>query len=120
VASLGNIGKTFKQGKAYMGAWTWFDFDKRPTSVTMAAISNIPYAFVVLTRNGVYQYRSRADAAGNWAFYDMDDSGSQIYSIASYTQDGATGEIWSATVTGAVVVVTKIFSNVRTVAQTFT
>lgn len=122
MASLGNVGKFFKFPQSYH-AWQFFTFDKQPTSVDMAGTgiyaSSIPNAYVVLYRNATRQYQSRADASGNWHFYDMDNSGSQVYSVASYTQDGATGEAWTATVTGSVVVITKTFSANRATAAAY-
>lgn len=85
----------------------------------MSGVSDIPSAFAVLTRNSVVQDRSRCDGLGAWSFYDMDDSLSQIYSIATYTQAGPTGEAWTATVSGTTVVVTKVFSARRAVAVAF-
>ncbi len=118
MANLGNVGHNFPiSGETH--SWQFFTFDKRPTSVTMHGVSDIPSAFAVLTRNAVFNYRTRCDGSGNWFFYDMDDSGGQIYSISTYTQEGATGEVWRATVTGNVVVVTKTFSSNRAVAAAF-
>ena len=102
-----------------MRAWGFFTQDKQPTPVSMSGVSDIPYAFVSLTRNSVLQDRSRCDGTGGWGFYDMDDSLSQIYSIATYTQAGPTGEAWTATVSGTTVVVTKVFSAQRAVAAAF-
>ncbi len=95
--------------------------DKQPTmlNVAMSATSDIPGCFAVLTRNATFQQLTRANSSGVWAFYDMDDSNSQVYSIATYTQDGATGEAWTATVTGNVVVVTKTFAAQRSTAAFF-
>lgn len=124
MASLGNIGKFFKGTPKPFQAWQFFTYDKRPTSVDMAGTginaSTIPFSFVVLTRNATRQYQTRADASGNWHFYDMDDSGSQTYAIATYTQDGATGEAWIATVVGAIVTITKTFAATRATAAAFT
>lgn len=118
MASLGNVGKFFYRGADY-SAFQFFTINKQPTSVTMNAVSDVPYAFVILTRNAVLNYRSRADSAGNWGFYDMDDSSSQIYTIATFTQSGPTGEMWTATVSGSTVVVTKLFGSQRAVAAAF-
>ena len=116
MASLGNVGKFFKLGKEY-SAWQFFTLDKQPTSVDMSFTgiyaSAIPFAYAVLTRNVALQYKTRADGSGNFHFYDMDNSGSQIYSAATYTQDGATGEAWTATVVGSVVTITKTFAATR-------
>ncbi len=124
MAALGNIGKTFKLSKAQMACWFVFGLDKNPTSVDMTPVagqfSSVPFSFAVLTRNGVFQQRVRSDGSGQWHFYNMDDSGSQIYSIATYTQDGATGEAWTATVVGSVATVTKTFASQRAVAAAFT
>jgi hypothetical protein len=68
----------------------------------------------------VLNARTRADGSGNWHFYDMDDSGSQVYTIAAFTQDGPTGELWSATVAGSVATVTKLFASQRALAAAFT
>jgi hypothetical protein len=92
----------------------FFTLNKRPTSVTMAGNSDTPFAFILLFRNGVLQWRTRADANGDFAFYDMDDSLSQFYAATSYTQDGATGEAWVGTVVGSVATLTKTFSSQRT------
>ena len=123
MANLGNVGKTMKQRQEYF-SWQFFTLNKAPTSVDMAGTgvnaSSVPFAYVVLTRNAVVNYRTRADASGNWHFYDMDNSGSQVYAIASYTQDGATGEAWTATVVGSVATVTKTFAAERAVASAFT
>jgi hypothetical protein len=70
-------------------------------------------------RNGVPNYRTRADGSGNWSFYDMDDDGTQQYTIVSMTQTGPTGEEWKATVSGSVATVTKLFSATRAAAHAF-
>jgi hypothetical protein len=119
VASLGNVGFNFPLARNALGAWYPFTLNKQPTSVTMADTSDTPYAFVALYRNAVVNFRSRADSNGDWAFYDMDDSGSQVYTIVAYTQEGPTGELWTATVDGTTVVVTKLFGSQRAVAAAF-
>lgn len=119
MANLGNVGFNFPLCAAKLSAWYAFTLNKQPTSVTMAGVSDVPYAFTSLFRNAVLNYRGRADASGNWAFYDMDDSDSQGYTIVTYTQDGPTGELWTATVTGSTVVVTKLFGSQRAVAAAF-
>lgn len=123
MAALGNVGKIFKGlGKMY-SPWQFYMADKRPTSVDMAftgaLASAIPFAFAVLYRNATRQAQTRADASGVFHFYDMDDSGSQIYSVATYTQNGATGEDWTATVVGGVATITKTFGAQRMVANAF-
>lgn len=119
MANLGNVGFNFPLPRARLTAWNAFTLNKQPTSVTTAGTSDVPYAFTSLFRNGVLNYRGRADATGNWAFYDMDNSDSQIYTIATFTQSGPTGELWTATVTGSTVVVTKLFGSQRAVAAAF-
>jgi len=119
VANLGNVGFNFPVGQNNMAARYPFTLNKQPTSVTMTGTSDVPYAFAALYRNAVVNFRSRADSAGVWNFYDMDDSGSQIYTVVTYTQDGPTGELWTATVTGTTVVVTKLFGSQRAVAAAF-
>jgi hypothetical protein len=94
----------------------FFTLNKRPTSVTMTGNSDTPFAYILLFRNGVLQWRTRADANGDFAFYDMDDSLSQLYAATSYTQDGATGEAWVGTVVGSVATLTKTFSSQRAFA----
>ncbi len=91
----------------------FFTLNKQPTPVTMSGNSDTPFAFILLFRNGVLQWRTRADANGDFAFYDMDDSLSQDYAATSYTQDGATGEAWVGTVVGSVATLTKTFSSQR-------
>lgn len=120
MADLGDIGHNFPDGQNIMASWYPFTYNKQPTSVTMTAVSDIPYAFAALFRNSVENFRTRCDGSGNWAFYDMDDSGSQIYTIATFTQNGPTGELWTASVVGAVVVVTKLFAASRQTAVAFT
>lgn len=123
MANLGNVGHTFNgTGREYT-AWQFFTLDKQPTSVDMAftgsLASSIPFAYAILIRNAVVNWRTRADANGEFHFYDMDDSGSQTYSITTYTQDGATGEAWMATVVGNVVTITKTFAAQRALAAAF-
>lgn len=98
----------------------FFTRNKQPTSVTLSGNSDTPFAFILLFRNGVLQWRTRADANGDFAFYDLDDSGSQDYAATSYTQDGATGEAWVGTVVGSVATLTKTFSSQRTRAFLYT
>lgn len=123
MANLGNVGHSYASPNMYP-AWQWWTFDKQPTSVDMAftgtLASSVPFAFAVLTRNSSYQYQTRADSNGEFHFYDMDNSGSQTYGIATYTQDGPTGEAWIATVVGSVATVTKIFAANRALASAFT
>ncbi len=85
----------------------------------MTFTSDIPNAFAVLTRNSVVNGRTRCNGSGVGHFYDMDDSGGQVYGIATFTQSGPTGEAWTATVAGSTVVVTKIFSANRATAIAF-
>lgn len=123
MASLGNIGHDLGASGLRYGA-QFFQLDKAHTSVTMPNVgdsepSAIPFAYAVLTRNSVVNWRTRCDASGKWNFYDMDDSGGQVYSIATYTQAGATGEAWTATVVGDVVVVTQQFTSNRTRSSSF-
>jgi hypothetical protein len=94
----------------------FFTRNKQPTSVTMSGNSDTPFAFILLFRNGVLQWRTRADANGDFWFYDLDDSLSQDYSATSYTQEGATGEAWVGTVVGSVATLTKTFSSQRAFA----
>lgn len=98
----------------------FFTLNKQPTPVTMSGNSDTPFAYVLLFRNGVPQWRTRADANGDFWFYDMDDSFSQDYAATSYTQDGATGEAWVGTVVGSVATLTKTFSSQRTRAFLYT
>jgi len=119
VASLGNVGLAIPVPANNAEAWYAFTFNKQPASVTMTGTSDVPYAFAALYRNAVVNFRGRCNAAGVWNFYDMDDSGSQIYTVVTYTQDGPTGELWTATVTGTTVVVTKLFGSQRAVAAAF-
>jgi hypothetical protein len=117
VASLGNVGHNVPIARAETEAWNSFTFGKQPTSVDMALTgtnaSVIPNSFLSLFRNGVLNARSRTDGSGNCHFYDMDDSGSQVYTIVAFTQDGPTGELWSATVVGATATVTKTADAIR-------
>jgi hypothetical protein len=119
MASLGNIGFQFA-APAFTAFAQFFTANKQPTSVTMAGNSDTPFALISLFRNSVLQYRTRADANGDFAFYDMDDSLSQDYAATSYTQDGATGEAWVGTVAGSVATLTKTFSSQRTRAFLYT
>ena len=118
MASLGDIGTYVPSGKVF-AAWQFFTTNKQPTSVAMTGVSTVPNSIVLLLRNGVTNYRTRADGSGNWAFYDMDDDGTQQYTIVSVTQSGPTGEEWSATVVGGVATVTKLFSATRAAAHAF-
>jgi len=120
VANLGNVGHATPIPINNAKAWYAFSANKQPTSVVMAGTTNTPYAYMSMFRNSVLNQRSRADGSGDWAFYDMDDSGSQIYTIAAFTQSGPTGELWTATVTGSTVVVTKLFGSQRAIAAAFT
>jgi len=124
VANLGNIGHYAKTEAAYMQAWHIWGLDKHPVQVDMAFTgvnaSSVPLSYLALVRNTVELLRTRTDASGVGHFYDMDDSGGQVYSISGYTQDGATGEAWTATVVGSVATVTKVFAAQRAVATAFT
>lgn len=119
MASLGNIGNQIATPRP-QGGFGFYTHNKQPTSVTMSGNSDTPFAFIILFRNGVVQDRTRADANGDFAFYDMDDSLSQDYAAASYTQGGATGEAWVGTVVGSVATLTKTFSSQRAHASFFT
>ena len=123
MAALGNIGHAMGACAAQTG-WQFFGLDKRPVGVDMALTgvlaSTVPNSYIVLTRNAVYQFRSRTDSSGNGHFYDMDDSGDQVYSIVAYTQAGPTGEAWTATVSGSTATVTKVFAAQRAMAFAFT
>ncbi len=119
MANLGNVGLNLASS-APTSAWHFFTQNKQPTSVTMSGTSDTPFAFILLFRNGVLQWRTRADANGDFAFYDMDDSLSQDYAATSYTQGGATGEAWVGTVVGSVATLTKTFSSQRAHASFFT
>lgn len=123
MASLGNIGFAFGSVGAWGTGWQFFGLDKRPVGVDMALTgtlaSTVPLSFLALTRNSVPQWRSRTDSSGNGHFYDMDDSGDQVYSISAYTQSGPTGEAWTATVVGSVATVTKVFAANRATAAAF-
>ncbi len=119
---MANLGHTIRSGKVY-SAESPFGQDKQPTGVDMHPVigqEGTPFAFVSLVRNGVRNMQTRADATGMWHFYDMDDSGLQVYSIIAYTQTGATGEAWTATVSGSTATVTKVFASQRAVAAAFT
>jgi hypothetical protein len=116
MASLGNIGFQPATPRPQYG-FGFYTLNKQPVSVTMSGNSDTPFAFISLIRNGVVQDRVRADANGDFAFYDMDDSLSQDYAATSYTQDGATGEAWVGTVVGSVATLTKTFSSQRAYAS---
>jgi hypothetical protein len=103
-------------GRALYTGAQFFTLNKQPTPVTMAGNSDTPFASMLLFRNGVLQWRTRADANGDFAFYDLDDSLSQDYAATSYTQDGATGEAWVGTVVGSTATLTKTFSSQRAFA----
>lgn len=122
MASLGNVGHAIAAPNMYPG-WQWWTADKQPTSVSMlftgVLASEVPFAFAVLYRNSVVNGRTRADGSGVFAFYDMDNSGSQVYAISTYTQDGPTGEGWVATVVGTAVTITKTFGAQRALAAAF-
>ena len=115
MADLGNVG-FFMGTSEYMPGWQFFTRNKQPTPVTMSGNSDTPFAYILLFRNGVLQYRTRADSNGDFAFYDLDDSLSQDYAATSYTQEGATGEAWVGTVVGSVATLTKTFSSQRAFA----
>lgn len=119
MANLGNIGN-FIGNDNPLAAWQFFTRNKQPTGVIMSGVSDVPYAYIVLTRNSKVNYVTRANALGEWHFYDMDDSLSQDYAIAAYTQAGATGEAWTATVVGSTATVVKRFSSQRASAHAFT
>lgn len=119
MANLGNVGYYFQSASGNLGGRGFYTVDKQPTPVEMTAKSDIPFAYALLTRNAVLNYRTRCDGSGNWYFYDMDDSGSQNYSIITVTQGNPTGEEWKATVVGTVVVVTKLFGAQRALAAAF-
>lgn len=119
MANLGNVGNFIGIDNP-QAALQFFTRNKQPVGVIMQGVSDTPFAYILLMRNATPNYRTRADAAGNWYFYDMDDSLSQDYSITSYTQAGATGEAWVATVVGSVATVTKTFSSQRAHASFFT
>lgn len=121
MASLGNVSKTFALARCE-GAWSAFDNGKRPTSVTMHAVSSVPGATAVLVWRGTIipttgapTGRTVADGSGNINFYDMDDSNGNPYYI--YTI--GTGEDWSATVVGSVVTVTQLHTANRVNAYAF-
>ena len=113
MSDLGNVGKAFQTNFPYY-AYKWYTLGKQPISVNMTGVSSVPYAFVSLFRNSVLQDRSGADSSGEWHFYDMDDSGTQDYTIVAFTQEGATGESWTATVVGSTVVISQSFTSNRT------
>ncbi len=122
MAALGNVGKTFAVCTPFQ-AWGAYDNAKRPTSVTMHAVSSVPGAIVALFWRGQPVYTTggprgltAVDGSGNWNFYDMDDSQGFPYYI--YTV--GTGEDWSATVVGSVVTVTQLHAANRAVATAFT
>lgn len=124
MASLGNIGNHFRPTVSYMkSCLQFFTINKRGTSVdaffTGTKASRVPYSFIVLYRNSSYQYKTRSDGNGEFHFFDMEDSGTQIYSAASYTQDGATGEAWTITVVGSTVTITMTFAARRAQAMAF-
>lgn len=118
MANLGDVG-VFIGNDAVTAARKFYTLNKQPTSVTMSGNSDTPFAYILLFRNAVPQDRTRADANGDFAFYDMDDSLSQDYAATSYTQDGATGEAWVGTVVGSVATLTKTFSSKRAHAAAF-
>lgn len=120
---MANLGHTIPNTKLRASTAGPFGSGKQPTGVDMfppAGQEGTPYAFVSLIRNGVLNARSRADGSGVWHFYDMDDSGLQVYTIVAYTQAGATGESWTATVSGGTATVTKTFAAQRAIAAAFT
>jgi len=121
MAALGNVGKGFAISPEWF-ALSVFDVPKAPTSVTMTAVSSFPATVVVLYWHGVPipttggpGGRTLTDASGNWFFYDMDDSGLFPYYIYAL----GTGEDWSATVVGNVVVVTQLHAANRAVAYAY-
>ena len=121
MAALGNIGVTFNRGNVFSPSRFYMQ-DKEPTSVTMAntaSHSAFPGGFAILTRNATFQDKCYIDGSGVWHFYDMDDSGGQVYGISTYTQGGPTGEDWQATVVGNVVVVTQLHAANRAVAMAY-
>ena len=123
MASLGNVGHTLKAPQNWVQCWHIWGLDKNPTQVDMAFTgvnaSSVPYSYLILARNAVPNLRSRVDGSGIGHFYGMDDSGGQVYSISSYTQNGPTGEAWTATVVGSVATVTKVFAASRAIAAAF-
>ncbi len=121
MAALGNIGHNLNIGFE-QSASRFYMQDKEPTSVLMAntlSPSAFPNQFAILTRNASWQDKCYINGSGVWHFYDMDDSGNQVYAISTYTQGGPTGEDWSATVVGNVVVVTQLHAANRAVATAF-
>ena len=123
MADLGNVGNACGECGCQT-AWHFFTVDKRPTGVDMAFTganaSQVPYSYLLLVRNSAPQFRTRTDGSGVGHFYDMDDSGGQVYSIVGYTQEGPTGEAWAATVSGSTATVTKTFAAQRAIAAAFT
>jgi hypothetical protein len=115
MANLGNVGVQFATPTPTQ-TLQFFTRNKQPTGVTMSGNSDTPFAYILLFRNAVLQWSTRADANGDFAFHDMDDSLSQLYAATSYTQDGATGEAWVGTVVGSVATLTKTFSSQRAFA----
>jgi hypothetical protein len=115
VASLGNVGVQFAT-PAPAQTLQFFTLNKQPAGVVMSGNSDTPFAFILLFRNAVLQWSTRADANGDFAFHDLDDSLSQDYAATSYTQNGATGEAWVGTVSGSTAALTKTFSSQRAFA----
>lgn len=124
MANLGDVGFALPFPVIAPGYSTFGANQANPVvHVTIAGtgvnISSVPNAFLTISRNAVQNDRTRADGSGVWYFYDLDNSGTQIYSVTAYTQDGATGEAWAVTIVAGVATVTKTFSAQRALAAAF-
>lgn len=120
MANLGNVGLCFGV-PGLLSGFGIFGSSAPNTAVDITATSEIPGSLAVIDRNGVQVARAYTDpVTGVWHFYNLDDSGSQGYTIVTMTQaGGATGEVWIASVTGGVATVTKLFSASRATATAF-
>ena len=114
MANLGDVGLACGISGS-IGAYGLFGLETPSVSVDITATSSVPGSRALLMRNGVQIYRTISDATtGVWHFYNVDDSGSQPYTVMTTTQaGGGTGEVWTATVSGATVTVSKVAEYVR-------
>lgn len=115
MANLGAIVSNARRPRvlAYL-RHIWGD-DQYPTTNAIVFTSSVLGSLAVLTRNGIALQRCTCDpTTGVGTFTNFDNSGTQPYSINTYTQSGGpTGEGWRADVVGATVTVVKTAEAVR-------
>jgi|JI10StandDraft_1071094.scaffolds.fasta_scaffold150405_1 hypothetical protein len=116
MADLGDNGKLMRVGPWMRQAPAGFASDQSPNNVVIGPIlASAPYVIAILYRRGVEVDKTRADASGNFYFYDYDDSGYSPYTIKAFTRYGAvgTGEEWQVDIAYPTVTITKLFGASR-------